>query len=140
AIKAKVQPLTVWVQTDLTTAFARASNRDRRRADEKFSRSIDRATFDALATKLQPPQFREEYVVISGKYAFKSQAAAFTKRLRALQLLQTTSAVNVTVDKTTAPNNEATSTEAPSIQRPKPIIRPLSSPRRDQANRRIRIR
>jgi predicted kinase len=120
ATKAKVTPLTVWVQTDLATAYTRASTRDRRRSDEKYSRSIDRTTFDTLANALQPPQFREDYVVISGKYVFKSQLAAIVKKLRDIDLLEV---------QTSAP-------PAPSV----PIIRPLSTPRREQPTRRIRIR
>ena len=121
ATKAKVNPLTIWVQTDLATAFSRASTRDRRRSDEKYSRSIDRATFDKLATALQPPQFREDYVVISGKYVFKSQATALIKKLRDLDLVEEQS--------TTVPTQPTA-----------PIIRPLSTPRRDIPTRRIRIR
>ena len=110
--------LTVWVQTDSNTCASRALNRDRRTIDDKYSHSIDRKAFDKLSAKLEKPQYREEYTVISGKYGFKNQATSFVKKLRELELL-----------------NEPT----PNKKEP-PAIRPLSSPRREPLQRHIRIR
>ncbi len=110
---------TVWVQTDNATAFNRASTRDRRRSDEKYSHSIDKATFERLNGELDQPQYREEFMVISGKYLHKNQAAVFLKKLKELKLI----------------------TETPDAPRPPaPVVRSLSSPRRQQPTRNIRIR
>lgn len=81
ARKVGAQTVLVWFQIDLDSAYARASKRDRRRADDKYSPAIDRATFDRLASGMQNPQ-NEDYLVISGKHVFGTQLNAFLKRLR----------------------------------------------------------
>lgn len=75
------QPLLVWQQIDLESAFLRASKRDRRRADDKFSPAIDRPTFDRVASGMQNPS-NEDYIVISGKHVFGTQLSALMKQLR----------------------------------------------------------
>lgn len=81
ARKAGAQTLLVWFQVDTETSFARASKRDRRRADDKFSPALDRNTFDRLASGMQNPS-NEDYLVISGKHVFTTQLSALMKRLR----------------------------------------------------------
>lgn len=76
----------LWFQIDVESAFVRASKRDRRRADDKYSPAIDRATFDRLASGMQNPQ-NEDYIVISGKHTFTTQLSALLKRLRELGLV-----------------------------------------------------
>lgn len=84
---AHAQPVLVWFQVDLETAYARASNRDRRRADDKFAGPSDRATFERIAGAMQNPLTTEDYIVISGKHSFKTQLAAFIRRMREMGLL-----------------------------------------------------
>ena len=120
AEKSKIVPLTLWVQTDPATAFQRANTRDRRRSDEKYSRSIDKETFDRLQSKLKQPQFRETFAVISGKFAFKTQAIAFIKKLNEFKMLEET------------PPEETRAQLPPH--------RPISTPKRDINTRHIRIR
>lgn len=86
ARKSGAQPVLVWFQVDADSAFARASKRDRRRADDKFTPPTDRPTFDRLAAGMQNPQ-NEDYIVISGKHIFATQLSAFVKRLRELKLI-----------------------------------------------------
>jgi predicted kinase len=81
ARKAGAQTILVWFQIDLDSAFNRATKRDRRRADDKYSPAIDRSTFEHLASGMQNPQ-NEDYAVISGKHVFATQLSAFLKRLR----------------------------------------------------------
>jgi len=81
ARKAGAQTVLVWFQVDADSSFVRASKRDRRKADDKFSPAIDRGTFDRLASGMQNPQ-NEDYLVISGKHVFTTQLSAFLKRLR----------------------------------------------------------
>lgn len=81
ARKAGAQTVLIWFQMDMESAFARATKRDRRRADDKYSPAIDRPTFERLAGGMQNPQ-NEEYVVISGKHVFNTQLGALMKRLR----------------------------------------------------------
>lgn len=86
ARKAHAQPLLIWFQIDADTAYARLTNRDRRRSDDKYAAPSDRATFERLAGGMQNPQ-NEEYMVISGKHTFDTQLSAFIKRLRELSLV-----------------------------------------------------
>lgn len=86
ARKSGAQPVLVWFQVDLESAFARASKRDRRRTDDKFTPATDRATFDRLAAGMQNPQ-NEDYIVISGKHTFNTQLGSLLKRLHELKLV-----------------------------------------------------
>jgi predicted kinase len=86
ARKNHAQPVLVWLQIDTDTAFGRTQNRDRRRADDKYSGPNDRATFERIAGAMQNPQ-NEDYIVVSGKHTFDTQLSAFVKRLRELGLV-----------------------------------------------------
>ena len=85
--KVNAQPILIWHQIDPDSAFARATKRDRRKADDKYSPSIDRQMFDRITVNMQNPQNNEEYIVISGKHTFATQLSALMKRLRELNLL-----------------------------------------------------
>jgi predicted kinase len=98
ARKARALPLLIWLQIDQESAYARLSQRDRRRSDDKYAAPSDRATFERIAGAMQNPQ-NEDYIVISGKHTFDSQLSAFVKRLRELGLLPGTSEVNSKVVK-----------------------------------------
>jgi predicted kinase len=73
--------LTVWVQTDQITAAQRAQNRDRRNPDNKFAFAINAATFKQLSVQLQRPHEKEQFVVISGKHAFKGQSLTVLRKI-----------------------------------------------------------
>lgn len=98
ARKEHVQPVLVWLQIDLESAFARVGNRDRRRADDKYAGPSDRATFERLVGSMQNPQ-NEEYIVVSGKHAFATQLSAFMKRMRELGFIPSDDEVNAKVVK-----------------------------------------
>ena len=89
ARQTRAQPVLVWLQIDAETAYIRASKRDRRRTDDKYSASIDRNTFDSVASHMQNPTSIEDYLVISGKHSFNTQLNAITKKMRELGLLAT---------------------------------------------------
>lgn len=86
ARKSGAQPVLIWQQIDVESSFLRASKRDRRKADDKFSPAIDRPTFERIASGMQNPQ-NEEYIVISGKHVFGTQLSALMKRLQELGLV-----------------------------------------------------
>lgn len=86
ARKAGAQTVLVWFQVDMDSAFARASKRDRRRADDKFSPPMDRPTFDRVSAGMQNPH-NEDYIVISGKHTFATQLSSLLKRLHELKLV-----------------------------------------------------
>jgi len=86
ARKAGAQTVLIWFQVDMESAFARATKRDRRRADDKFSPPIDRPTFDRITAGMQNPH-NEDYIVISGKHTFATQLSSLLKRLHELKLV-----------------------------------------------------
>jgi predicted kinase len=88
ARKAHAQPLLVWLQVDADSSFARTTQRDRRRSDDKYAEPLDRSTFNELAGRMQNPQAAEDYVVISGKHVFKTQFSAVMKKLHELHLIR----------------------------------------------------
>jgi predicted kinase len=82
ARKAGFGVLVVWVQTDLETAEQRATNRDRRRADDKFSLSLSSEEFSSLCKSFEKPVAKNEvFVVVSGKHDFKGQAVIVLKKI-----------------------------------------------------------
>jgi predicted kinase len=82
AKKHHATPVVVWFQMDVESAFYRAIKRDRRKADDKYSRQLDRTTFDALVGQMQNPTMAEDYAVISGKHVYPTQQSAVMSKLR----------------------------------------------------------
>lgn len=82
AHKYRATPVLVWFQMDQDTAFARNLNRDRRRADDKYSASWDRTTYDSIIGQMQNPSIGEDYAVVSGKHLFNMQQSAVVHKLR----------------------------------------------------------
>lgn len=76
--------LTVWIQTDANTAAQRASHRDKRNPDNKYSFALDNSTFNQIKSRLQRPTEKEVAVVVSGKHAFKSQYMTVLRKITAL--------------------------------------------------------
>jgi predicted kinase len=97
ALKTHAQSLLVWLQIDTETSFTRVSKRDRRRADDKYAKPIDRKTFDSVVSHMQNPQNVEDYIVISGKHTFNAQLSAVVQKLRELNLVTSDEANNTVV-------------------------------------------
>ncbi len=89
AYRAHAQPLLVWEQVDVDTAFYRNIKRDRRRADDKYAAQWDRTTFESVISNMQKPKTGEDYVVISGKHLFNMQQSSVIAKLRSLGVLST---------------------------------------------------
>jgi predicted kinase len=87
ARKAHAQPLVVWLQIDVDSAYARTQQRDRRKADDKYAPMIDRNNFNNVLTQMQNPSMSEDYVVISGKHVFSTQLSAIMKKLHDMNLI-----------------------------------------------------
>lgn len=87
-------PTLVWIQIDLESAFTRCVKRDRRRSDDKYAKSLDRTTFESLASQMQNPTQTEDFIVISGKHAYQTQRSAVIKRLYDLGLITPDEASN----------------------------------------------
>lgn len=84
ATKNGYRVLTVWLQTDVQTAAARSMHRDRRNQDSKHSFELSKDTFLKIRATLQRPSEKEDFVVISGKHAFKSQALTMLRKITSL--------------------------------------------------------
>lgn len=73
--------ITVWVQTDYETALYRATHRDRRRIDDKYSFSITPQLHQRLSSAGSEPRDGST-IVISGKHLFKTQVGPLLRRLK----------------------------------------------------------
>lgn len=84
AKKAGYETLAIWVQTDLRTCRSRTISKLTRKQDPYAPPiPIPEAVFDALTKKLTPPSKIEDYVVISGKHTYASQARTLLRKLTA---------------------------------------------------------
>lgn len=92
ARKHKAEVLLIWLQIDHESAFLRATKRDRRKLDDRYTASIGRDVFTQIASGMQNPQTTEDYVVISGKHTYGTQRSAVIKKLYDLGLVSTESA------------------------------------------------
>ncbi len=88
ARRAGAEPLLIWFQIDIESAFARIAGRDRRKIDDKYTMKLDRTSFDNYTTHMQNPGRDEDYIVVSGKQVFKTQFSSLLKRLRELNLVK----------------------------------------------------
>lgn len=85
------QALVLWFQIDTEAAFLRLSKRDRRKTEEKGTRSYDRSQFDDYLKNMQNPK-DEKYLVLSGKHTFNTQKSAVIKKLYEMGLIGADSA------------------------------------------------
>lgn len=74
--------LTVWVQTDEPTAKTRSLQRNPKRPGDEFNTRLTQEQFDTLAKRFAQPT-REDYVVISGKHTYTTQAKMVLRKLAA---------------------------------------------------------
>lgn len=87
ARKHGAQPLLVWLQLDVESAYARINKRDRRKIEDKYAMPLDRQTFEKICSFMQNPLPTEDYVVVSGKHVFRTQFGSVIKRLHDLKLV-----------------------------------------------------
>ncbi len=81
AQKKHAKVVLAWFQIDTDSAFARLAGRDKRKSDDKFSRILDRTSFDDYVGAMQHPTEKEEYLVLSGKHSWPMQRSAFLRKL-----------------------------------------------------------
>ncbi len=79
----------IWTQTDVETAYRRATNRDKRRPDDRYTPELNEADFDKFVARFKPPT-NEKALVVSGKHLFKAQQANILRKLHQLKLLKVT--------------------------------------------------
>jgi len=73
----------VWVQTDEPTAKTRATTRNRKRPGDELNIKLTAEQYTAQAKRLAPPTKTEEYIVISGKHTYSTQAKMVLRKLAA---------------------------------------------------------
>ena len=77
------QPLFVWLQIDTPTARQRCLKPPR--GSEKLAMTSDE--FDATFKRFSPPHHTEQYIVLSGKHTYASQARVLLRKLSAPRTL-----------------------------------------------------
>lgn len=87
ARRLKAEPVLIWLQIDIESAFTRVAKRDRRKVDDKYSVALDRTSFEQIVNHMSNPLINENYIVISGKHAYKTQHNMVLKRLFDMGLL-----------------------------------------------------
>lgn len=81
AHKAGYGSLVIWVQTDTSASRQRATRRSNKRPGDALNTSMSVEQFTTLSAELTPPTPQEQFVVISGKHTFATQAKAVLKKL-----------------------------------------------------------
>lgn len=94
ARKGHAMPLLIWLQIDPETAYARTTQRDRRRSDDKFATPMDQQTFEGIASHMQNPANTEDYIVVSGKHIFKTQYGAIMRKMHEMNLIRSDEVVS----------------------------------------------
>lgn len=85
---ANYDTLTIWVQTDEPTAKKRATQRSPKRAGDELNTSLTADQFAEYAKRVQSPLPRENYVVISGKHTYTTQAKMVLRKLAAPRIIK----------------------------------------------------
>ena len=91
-----IKSILLWLQIDIDSAFARVSNRDRRKSKDQYSIPLDNQKFEHITATMQNPEHDEDYLVLSGKHSFPMQKSSIMKRLFDMNLLPSdTMAANI---------------------------------------------
>jgi len=85
ALKKKVTPLLIWMQTDIESAYRRTKLRSKKGNDD-FADNYSKEDFARIANEMQNPK-DEDFLVISGKHTYKSQRATAVSKLAALNII-----------------------------------------------------
>lgn len=99
AATAGAETILVWFQIDPESSFTRASHRDHRKLDDRYTPSLDRSSFDQLVGSMQNPEGSERYLVVSGKHVFTTQKSAIFRHLQERGLID----MNATVSQISKP-------------------------------------
>lgn len=88
--------LVVWVQTDERSARFRSTNRKPKRDGDTLNVSMSDEVFDSLKASLTPPGKGEDFIVISGKHTYSTQAKVVLRRFVTTQGPATTASPTTT--------------------------------------------
>ncbi len=81
AQKADYDILYIWVQTDKATAKYRSMTRSKRRKGDVFNPSLSSEEYDNFEKRFTLPANSENYLVVSGKHTYATQARIVLKKL-----------------------------------------------------------
>lgn len=95
--------LIVWVQTDEPTAKTRSLSRNRKRAGDEYNVKISADQFKLLAAGFNQPVKQEDYVVISGKHTYTTQAKMVLRKLAAPHVQKAESAHQQSIERERTP-------------------------------------
>jgi predicted kinase len=84
--KLKIKDLLIWIQIDQDTAYARSTNRDHRKPDDKYNKNLSLDSFNAQLRQMQNP-IDEAGIVVSGKHIYSTQNIAIQKKLVKMGLI-----------------------------------------------------
>ncbi|MBP9853003.1 MAG: hypothetical protein QG629_743 [Patescibacteria group bacterium] len=87
AVRSGAESLLLWLQIDPDSAYLRASNRDKRKADDKYAQVMDIPSFKQLLGGMQNPEIIEKVIVLSGKHVFNTQKNAVIRSLKERRLV-----------------------------------------------------
>lgn len=111
--------LIVWVQTDEPTAKTRSLSRNRKRTGDEYNVKLSTQQFTSLSAALSQPVKQEDYVVISGKHTYTTQAKMVLRKLAAPHAQKAESAHQQTIERDRTP----TTRTAPPPSRRNVLIR-----------------
>lgn len=112
AKKVGYDTMVVWVQTDTATCRLRALKRSTRRMGDRYNKSLPPEIFQAYAERLTHPNAQENYIVISGKHTYATQARTVLRKLAAPR------SNSATVEPPTRRNITITTPPAPPVNPP----------------------
>lgn len=75
--------LIIWVQTDPLTTKSRSLRRSPERPYDEFNAALTPDLYERLVKRVTPPAPHENYIVISGKHTYATQAKIVLKKLAA---------------------------------------------------------
>lgn len=81
ALDAGYDTLIIWAQTDNATAEYRSLKRSKRRKDDELNVSLTHEQYATLEKRFTPPSNGDNYIVISGKHTYATQAKIVLKKL-----------------------------------------------------------
>lgn len=71
----------IWFQVDSETAYSRLGHRDKRKNDDKYSKTYTKKAYQSFLGSMQNPTLAEDPVVLSGKHSFSMQKGAILRKL-----------------------------------------------------------
>jgi len=89
ARSSRAENLLIWLQLDMETSYLRNYKRDKRKADDKYSRSLNQDDFKSYIAGMKNPTNLENYIVVSGKHSYQTQKNSIINKLKNMGVIST---------------------------------------------------